>query len=89
VARSKPIAGWKSALIASAGLAVVLVIFGGLNNGFSKRSIITLAVAGALLGCVLVAFHFEAGPLGYFFAVAAGGALGYFARYWTSYIDVP
>ena len=115
MARSNPTAGWKAALIASAGLAVVFVIFGGINNGFSKRTIITLAVAGALLGaigapdfqpdsfrypvlwqtafailgCVLVAFHFEAGPLGYFFAVAAGGALGYFARYWTSYIDVP
>jgi len=89
VARSNPTAGWKAALIASAGLAVVFVIFGGINNGFSKRTIITLAVAGALLGaigapdfqpdsfrypvlwqiafailgCVLVAFHFEAGPL--------------------------
>jgi hypothetical protein len=46
-------------------------------------------MAFAILGCVLVAFHFEAGPLGYFIAVVAGGALGYFARYWTSHIDVP
>jgi len=96
-------------------MALVFVVFGGINNGFSKRTIITLALAGALLGAigapdfqresfrypvawqmafailgsVLVAFHFEAGPLGYLAAVAAGGLLGYFARHWTKYIDVP
>ena len=52
MARSKPTAGWKAALIASAGLAVVFVIFGGINNGFSKRTIMTLALAGALLGAI-------------------------------------
>ena len=113
--RSQPTAGWKVALIASAGLAAVFVIFGGLNNGFSKRTVITLAMAGALLGaigapdfqpdsfrhpifwqiafavlgCVLIAFHFEAGPLGYVAAVVVGGVLGYFARHWTRYIDIP
>lgn len=113
--RSKPTAGWKVALIASAGLAIVFVIFGGISNGFSKRTIITLALGGALLGAigapdfqpesfrypvlwqmafailgsVLVAFHFEAGPVGYLVAVAVGGALGYSARHWTRYIDVP
>jgi len=101
--------------MASAGLAAVFVIFGGLNHGFTKRAILTLAAAGALLGaigapdfqpdsfrhpvlwqmafailgCVLVAVHFEAGPLGYLGAVVAGGALGYFARHWTRHIDVP
>lgn len=115
MARNKPAAGWKVALITSVAAAVVFVIFGGINNGFSKRTIITLALAGALLGAigapdfqpesfrhpvvwqmgfailgsVLVAFHFEAGPIGYLVAVAVGGALGHFARHWTKYIDVP
>jgi hypothetical protein len=115
VPRSKPAAGWKVALIASAALAAAFVIFGGLNNGFSKRTIITLALAGALLGaiavpdfqpesfrhpalwqvsfailgCSLVAFHFDAGPMGYAMAVVIGAVLGYCARFWTKYIDVP
>jgi len=115
VPRSKPAAGWKVALIASVGLAAAFVIFGGLNNGFSRRTVITLALAGALLGaiaapdfqpesfrrprlwqiffailgCGLVAFHFEAGPMGYALSVLIGVVLGYFARFWTKYIDVP
>jgi len=43
----------------------------------------------AILGSLLIAFHADAGPLGYLIAVVAGGVLGYFARYWTKYIDVP
>lgn len=43
----------------------------------------------SILGCLLIAFHVDAGPVGFAIAVVAGGLLGYFARYWTKYIDVP
>jgi hypothetical protein len=50
--RNKPAAGWKVTMITSAGLAAVFVILGGISNGFSKRTLITLALAGALLGAI-------------------------------------
>jgi hypothetical protein len=115
VPRAKHIAGWKVALSASAGFAILFVAFGGFSSGYSLRSVMLLAVAGALLGLIaapdlepaafryptlwqmffgiigslLVAFHIGAEPKGYFIAVVVGAALGYVARYWTKYIDVP
>lgn len=96
-------------------LAVLFVGLGGISMGYSTRSVVTLALAGALLGAIaapdlapesfrhptpwqmgfaivagiLVAFNLAAGPLGYLVAVFVGAVLGYFARYWTKYIDVP
>lgn len=113
--RNKPAAGWKVALIVSAVLAVLFVSLGGISTGYSTRSVVTLALAGALLGAiaapdlepesfrapmlwqmgfailgaVMVAFSLHLGPLGYLVAVLVGAVLGYFARYWTKYIDVP
>jgi len=43
----------------------------------------------AIIGSVWLAFLVRATPVGYFIAVVAGSVLGYFARYWTKYIDVP
>ena len=43
----------------------------------------------ATLGSLTVAFYFRAEPVGYLAAIAIGGTLGYFARFWTKYINVP
>jgi hypothetical protein len=43
----------------------------------------------SILGCVLVAANSRAGPIGYLIAVSVGGAIGFCAKYWTKYIDVP
>ena len=43
----------------------------------------------AILGSILVAFHVKAHPIGYLVAVVIGAVLGYFARYWTKYINLP
>ena len=43
----------------------------------------------ATLSCLVVAFHLKVGPGGYAIAALLGVTLGYFARYWTKYIDVP
>ena len=113
--RIKPAAGWKVALYASGGFAILFVVFGGFSTGYSLRAVTLLAVAGGLLGAIaapdlepaafrhptmwqmffailsglVIAFHAGAGPMGYLVAVVVGGLLGYFARYWTRYIDVP
>jgi len=115
VARNKHIAGWKVALFASAGFAILFVAFGGFSTGYTLRSVSLLALAGALLGaiaapdlepkafrfpelwqmffailgCILIAISLKAEPIGYAIAVVVGGVLGYFARYWTKYINVP
>ena len=113
--RNKPIAGWKVALFASIGLAILFVAFGGFSTGYTLRSVGLLATAGALLGAIaapdlepkafrfpelwqmffailggiLIALSLNAGPIGYAIAVVVGGILGFFAKYWTKYIDVP
>jgi hypothetical protein len=43
----------------------------------------------AIVGCALFAFQVKATPVGYLIAVLVGTALGYFARYWTKFIQVP
>jgi hypothetical protein len=43
----------------------------------------------AILGSVLFAFQVKATPVGYLIAVLVGAILGYFARFWTKFIDVP
>jgi hypothetical protein len=43
----------------------------------------------AILGGLLIAFFVKAQPVGYAIAVLLGATLGFFARYWTKYIDVP
>jgi hypothetical protein len=43
----------------------------------------------AILGSLSVAFFFKAEPVGYVVAIVIGATLGYFAKYWTRYIDVP
>jgi hypothetical protein len=113
--RREHISGWKVALFASAGLAIVFVALGGLSTGYSWKKVGLLALAGALLGAIaapdlepeafrhpiawqiffatlsslLVAFQLRVEPFGYLIAALIGVALGYFARYWTKYIDVP
>jgi hypothetical protein len=42
----------------------------------------------AILGSILIAFTLKVGPIGYAIAVLLGGVSGFFARYWTKYIDV-
>ena len=113
--RTKHIAGWKVALFASVGFAILFVAFGGFSTRYTLRSVGLLALAGALLGAIaapdlepkafrfpklwqmsfailgsiFIAIGLKAGPIGYAIAVAVGVVLGYFARYWTKYIDVP
>ena len=113
--RREHIAGWKVALFASAGLAIVFAALGGLSTGYTWTKVGMLALAGALLGAIaapdlepaafrhpiawqiffatlsslLVAFQLNLEPFGYFIAALVGVTLGYFARYWTKYIDVP
>jgi hypothetical protein len=43
----------------------------------------------AILGCLLLAFHLKAEPVGYFIAVLVGATLGFYARHWTKYINLP
>ena len=50
--RVKHLAGWKVALLASGGLALLFVVFGGFSSGYSLRSVIVLAIAGAILGLI-------------------------------------
>jgi hypothetical protein len=52
VPRIKHIAGWKVALFASVGFAILFAVFGGFSTGYSLRSIGLLALAGALLGAI-------------------------------------
>jgi hypothetical protein len=52
VPRIKHITGWKVALFASAGFAVLFVVFGGFSAGYTLRSVGLLALAGALLGAI-------------------------------------
>ena len=113
--RIKHLAGWKVALFASGGFAMLFVAFGVFRAGYSLRSVGLMALAGALLGAIaapdlepkafrfpelwqmffaivgsiLIAVSLKAGPIGYAIAVVVGGVLGFFARYWTKYIDVP
>jgi hypothetical protein len=42
-----------------------------------------------ILSSLLVAFQLKLDPIGYFSAAIIGMSLGYFARHWTKYIDVP
>jgi hypothetical protein len=42
-----------------------------------------------ILGGLLMAYRSGFGPLGYSLSILGGAAAGYFARYWTPYINPP
>ena len=50
--RVKHIAGWKVALFASLGFAILFVVIGGFSTGYTPRSVGLLALSGALLGAI-------------------------------------
>ena len=43
----------------------------------------------AILSSILVPVSRDAGPIGYLIAIVIGAVLGFYARYWTKYIDPP
>lgn len=50
---------------------------------------ITWQVCFSILGCLLIAFSFQAGPEGYALATIIGGLLGYAAPTWVKHIQGP